>query len=345
VLDSVFICFPYAGTYGDTLSTMNLSVTLVDAASANKINNDANDKVYYSTDNFTLKSSPIATMNNVKMKLKDSIKVYAAKEAPQLRIPIKDASFIQMLKNQSSNGAYANNTNFHNFLNGVYINVTSSSTTNALMQLVTNNAAISGLKVYYHTAKADSLSLLYGINANGTVSHFSHNFVGSKVQQSITNSIGNDTVIYITGHAGVRGKIYIPSLSNLKNVIINKATLTFNNVDITDTASLFGPPTNLLLTRYDAATNTGFTLEDLTEGSPIYGLSSQLYYGGIRNHNGSYTFNIARYLQKVINGTYPNSGFFVEMYNAAQRPYQVVLCGGNSYTKKIKLKITYTKIH
>ncbi len=345
VLDSVFICFPYVGTYGDTLSKMNLTVTLVDASSANKINNDANDKTYYSTDNFTLKSTPLVTLNNVPMKLKDSVKVYATKEMPQLRIPIKDAAFIQMLKNQSSTGAYANNTNFHDFLNGVYLNITSPQTTNALMQLATNNASISGLKVYYHTSSADSLTLLFGINANGTVSHFSHNFTGSKVLQAINNSTGNDSVIYVTGNAGVRGKLYIPGLSNLKNIVINRATLTLKDVDLKDTASLFSPPTNLLLTRYDASTKTGYSLEDLTEGSPVYGLSSELYYGGIRNHDGSYTFNIARYLQKLISGTYTNDGFFVEMYNAAQRPYQIVLGGGNNYSKKIKLKISYTKIH
>ena len=279
------------------------------------------------------------------MKLKDSVKVYATKEMPQLRIPIKDAAFIQMLKNQSSTGAYANNTNFHDFLNGVYLNITSPQTTNALMQLATNNASISGLKVYYHTSSADSLTLLFGINANGTVSHFSHNFTGSKVLQAINNSTGNDSVIYVTGNAGVRGKLYIPGLSNLKNIVINRATLTLKDVDLKDTASLFSPPTNLLLTRYDASTKTGYSLEDLTEGSPVYGLSSELYYGGIRNHDGSYTFNIARYLQKLISGTYTNDGFFVEMYNAAQRPYQIVLGGGNNYSKKIKLKISYTKIH
>ena len=280
------------------------------------------------------------------MKLKDSVVAYGVKETPQLRIPIKNNSFIQMLKNQSSSGAYADNPSFHSFFNGVYINVTTPSTTNALMQIAANDAANSGLKVYYHTSSADSLTLLYGINANGTVSHYTHNYIGSKILQAINTSTGNDSLVYVTGCAGVKGKLTIPGLSKLKNIIINSATLTFKDINYPkDTTGLFGPPTNLLLTRYDSSSNLGYAIDDLIEGSPIYGLASSSYYGGIRGTDGSYTFNIARYLQKLINGTYSNKGFFVEMYNAAQRPYQVVLGGGNNFSKKIKLKIVYTKIH
>ena len=339
-IDSVFITFPYLGTYGDTLSRMDLSITPIDAASANKINDD---RVYYSNDNFAIKSSPLATMNNVLLKLKDSVMVYGKRQTPQLRIPITNAAFIQSLKIQDINGAYLNSTNFHNFFNGVYINVTSSNT-NGIMQLNASDPSNSGLQIYYHTATADSLSVLFAANANGTVNHFSHNFSGSKVLQQINNSTGNDTVVYLSGLAGVHGKLYIPGLSNFKNVMINKATLTFYDVNPAYTG-LFGPPTNLLLSRYDASTNLEYSLEDLSEGSPLYGVSSTVYFGGVRNTvDGSYTFNIARYLQKLVNGTYSNNGFFIEMNNAAESPYQVVIRGGNSFSKKIKLKIVYTKI-
>ncbi|MFM2225949.1 MAG: hypothetical protein RJA07_2151 [Bacteroidota bacterium] len=340
VVDSIFVMFPYRGTYAEITNPLNLSMTLVDAASSNKI---AESTIYYSNKTFALSSTNIGSKANVTFSVIDSAKEYGKTIQPLLKIPVSNTAFIADLisQNGSTTGSFYDNTSFHNYLNGVYLNNTATNA-NGLLQLSPTDAEHSGLMVYYHTPTADSQKILFPINAAGTVNHFAHDYNGSKVQQVIQANTNQDS-IYVSGIAGVRSKIFIPGLSALKNTIINKAEITFENVDATST-SLFKAPGNLLLTRINAADGKEISLEDVTEGSPISTLSSANYYGGIYT-NGKYTFNIARYLQKLERGIYTNDGFYIEAYNAAERPAQVVLGGNNLSSYKIKLKILFTKIH
>ncbi|MEN9522486.1 MAG: hypothetical protein RL065_863 [Bacteroidota bacterium] len=339
VIDSAFIMLPYRGNYGETTNPIDISTTLIDATSSNTI---AASTIYYSNKDFALSSTSLGNISNVSLtSVTDSTIQYGKKILPCLKIPITNTAFINDLLVQSSlsGGSFYDNTNFHKYLNGVYL-ATTSTTTNGFLQLASNNADYSGLMLYYHSSLGDSLKRLFPLNTDGTVNRFKHDYIGSKVGNVIANSNGNQDTIYVSGFAGVRNKIMVPGLAMLKNTIINKAQVIFEEVTPSTT---FIHPNNLLLTRINPTTGVAITLDDITEGSPISTLTDANYYGGIYN-NGKFTFNISRYLQKLANGTYNNDGFYIEAYNAAERPAQVVLGGGNQSAYKIKFKIIYTKI-
>ncbi|MFM2048221.1 MAG: hypothetical protein RI955_769 [Bacteroidota bacterium] len=339
VIDSAFIMLPYRGNYGETTNSIDISATLIDAASTNTI---AASTIYYSNKDFALSNTVIGSVTGVSLtSVTDSTIQYGKKILPCLKIPITNASFKADLLTQSSlsGGSFYDNTNFHKYLNGVYL-ATTSTNTNGFLQLASNNADYSGIMIYYHTATDDSLKRLFPLNTDGTVNRFKHDYTGSKVQSVMANSNGNQDTIYVSGLAGIRSKIMVPGLAMFKNTIINKAQVIFEEINPSTT---FIHPNNLLLTRYNPTTGGEISLEDITEGSPIATLSDANYYGGIYT-SGKFTFNISRYLQKLANGTYSNDGFFIEAYNAAERPAQVVLGGGNQSAYKIKFRIIYTKI-
>jgi hypothetical protein len=340
VIDSAFIMLPYRGNYGETTNPIDISATLIDASSSNTI--ASTTTIYYSNKDFALSNTVIGTKTGLSLtSVSDSTMQYGKKILPCLKIPISNPAFIPDLLSQSSTsgGAFYDNTNFHKYLNGVYL-ATTSTNTNGFLQLASNNADYSGIMLYYHTATEDSLKRLFPLNTDGTVNRFKHDYTGSKVQSVIANSNGNQDTIYVSGLAGVRSKILVPGLAMLKNTIINKAQVIFEEVNPSTT---FVHPNNLLLTRYNPANGGEISLEDITEGSPISTLTDANYYGGIYS-GGKFTFNISRYLQKLANGTYNNDGFFIEAYNAAERPAQVVLGAGNQSAYKIKFRIIYTKI-
>lgn len=339
VIDSAFIMLPFRGNYGETTNPIDISATLIDAASSNTI---AASTIYYSNKDFALSNTVIGSKTGISLtSVSDSTMQYGKKILPCLKIPITNSAFINDLLAQSSasGGSFFDNTNFHKYLNGVYLATTSTST-NGFLQLASNNADYSGLMLYYHTSTDDSLKRLFPLNSDGTVNRFKHDYTGSKVANVIANSNGNQDTIYVSGFAGVRSKIMVPGLAMLKNTIINKAEVIFEEVTPSTT---FIHPNNLLLTRVNPTTGVATTLDDITEGSPIYTLTDANYYGGIYS-NGKFTFNISRYLQKLARGIYTNDGFYIEAYNAAERPAQVVLGGGNQSAYKIKFKIIYTKI-
>jgi hypothetical protein len=339
VVDSIFILFPYRSAYGETTAPLDIYLKTLDGHLGDVIDDS---KLYYSNKSFALSSGSIGGKLAASFSITDSATDLGKKIQPLLKIPITNQLFISDLiaQNGSTTGAFFDNKSFHQYLNGIYIHNTSSAT-NGLLQLSTTDANYAGLMVYSHSATADSVKTFFPINVGGTINKFEHHFANSKVKQLITANTNQDS-IYVNGLAGVRVKIYFPGLSALKNTVINKAEIIFENVNSSAMVT-FAAPDNLLLTRINGATGGEISLEDITEGSPITTLTDAIYYGGI-NTKGKYTFNISRYLQKLVNGTYTNDGFFIEAYNAAARPGQIVLGGKNSSVKKIKLKIIYTKI-
>lgn len=332
-VDSVFFVAQYGSLIGDTGTVMNITLQSINP-SGKKI---VAGKSYYSNEVFDLQPNTLASQT-ITCRPKDSVIVNGKKLVPHVRVQITDQSFLALLQAQTASTGFYNNTAFHNVCNGIYIDVNSTNG-NAIVKMNNSSSAYTGLLVYHHTTAGKDTSSLLKMGY-GSVAHFAHDYTNATVAQHINQL--NDSIAYLAGFGGLVTKIEFPYLNKLNHVIINRARLVVE--DLNPTNSKFPAPANLYLYRKDSVAEA---LEDVLLGSPFGDLSNSSYYGGNRATNGTYTFNIARFMQRVVDGTYRNSfnGFYLNVLGQSVYGNQIIIGGGSNATHRLKLKMITTTLN
>jgi hypothetical protein len=326
VLDSVVLSLKYSGKYGKFDQPVNVVVYQL---------NQTIDTVNYNLSAaFQVKLPAVGQLTNFVPNLTDSAVVMGIKQTPQLRIPLSTSFGNQILLTDSVN--LVNNTAFLELMKGLYVTV-ASSTGNGLVYLDLKSA-FSGITFFYRNDTEDSLQLF--IPTSGiSVNHIDNNYAGSLAQNALNVTVAQAGVkSFVQGGAGTYARLEIVDLDSFpRNIAINKAELILTQS--TDTSYL--APVVLDLFRVgDSDEAVSLEDEDLS------------HFGGIRqveNIDGAYLtryrFNIKKYFQKLINGTYSNNGFFLKTLTPNTNSERVVIA--NSLTDpnfKITLIVTYTKL-
>jgi hypothetical protein len=228
---------------------------------------------------------------------------------------------------------FEDNTAFQSFFKGLYISCDQFTSQGMLLELDLLDVS-SKLTLYYQNSESDSLSYDFQINSNADkMTRWSHDYSTT----NIPNLIGEEDVeqAYVQGSVGYRTYLTLPSLESLKdsNYVIHKAELTipyfYNEND-----SIFSIPSKLGL----AAVNSQGGLEILSEDQNIQGSS---YFDGNSNIlDQTYTFNIARYVHKVIEQGYTNR-LALYVPSSVISPERVLLL--NDDVNSIKLKLFVSK--
>lgn len=328
-LDSVVLTMAYADKYGKFDIPVNVSVYELDQSLVDST-------VYYTNSAFSVKPSAIGERIGFTPNTTDSVLLSTGRKMP--------AHFRVTLNNSFGNRIMADTANlkdnvaFLNYIKGLYITTTNTPVGNGLVYF-TLSSSISGVTVYYHNDADDSLSLFIPVSGV-RVNHFDQNYTGTPVATSVNNpNPAGEPKAYVQGGAGVRSKIVISDWDSLpKNIAINKAELV-----LTQTAedTSYRAPILLDLFRIDDAGNAQ-VLED----------EDQSYYGGTRvteTVNGvayvRYRFNIKKYFQKLVSGTYNNNGFYLQVLVGNSHSERVVIANpGNDNNYKISFIVTYTKL-
>ncbi len=331
-VDSVFFVAQYASLIGDTGTQMNITLQAINP-SGKKI---VAGKSYFSNETFDLQANTLANQT-ISCRPKDSVIINGKKLVPHIRVQITDQSFLALLQAQTAATGFYNNTAFHNVCNGIYVDVTSING-NAIIKMNNSSGAYTGLLVYHHTGTGKDTSSLLKMGY-GSVAHFNHDYTNATVAQHINQL--NDSVAYLAGFGGLITKIDFPYLSKLNHVIVNRARLVVEDLNPSNTK--FPAPANLYLYRKDSIAQA---LEDVLLGSPFGDLSNSAYFGGNRATSGIYTFNIARFMQRVVDGTYNNSfnGFYLNVLGQSVYGNQIIIGGGTHATHRLKLKMITTTL-
>lgn len=351
VCDSVILSLVYEGPiYGKVyrkeqkLSVYQLSEDIIQSS------------VYYSNQTIAKYPSDITKNNGYifKPNSNDSITVIIAdtvKLKPQERIPL-DNSWGQTILNNQGTGLIADNTSFQNFMKGLYI------TTENTFGLHNNEGNIAHFKMgeskitlYYHNSNAtnnDSLFYDMPLGSVARFNHFEHDYSTGSIDTALSNQINAASVatenptVFVQGMAGVKTKITFPHLMKWVDkglIAINKAELVIS-VDTTVSTYMldtFAAPSAFVLYGINDD-GTNYAIPDAFEGSS--------YYGGTYNSGTvQYRYNIARYVQQVLDGDRKNNGLYILTSNGANLANRAVIAGGNSATRPMKLNITYTKLH
>ena len=288
--DSIVLSLDIAGYYGDTLSPLTISVremletietTTTDTLDVETVVN------IYSSDDFDV---DLQLLNNAQQEL---LPIASSK----LNITLSNAFAQQFLDADPAN--YADNEAFQSFFNGLYIAADQGLENGLLLELDLLNES-SKLTLYYHNEISDSLSYDFQINSSADrMTRWSHDYSATEIESALNMDFV--TQGYVQGGVGLRTYVELPDLNSLKdsNYVFHSAELIIPYIS-NELDSIFYGPSKLGL----AAVNSDGNLEVLTEDQNIQGST---YFDGNRDETTeTYTFNIARYIHKVVQEGYTN---------------------------------------
>lgn len=328
LLDSAIFTLAYNGQYG------KFDVP-VDIALFELSQNMSDSTTYKTNDAFSVNLPPLAQVNGFLPNLTDSIAEGGVTYPPHFRMRLDDNFGNKILLADTLN--LVDNTAFKNLFKGFYITPLSNVNGNGLVYF-NLKSIYSKITLYYHN---DTVSHSFSIPVSGvTVNHIDNIYTGTAIYTSVnTPNVNGEEKMYLQAGAGSKGKILISNLDSLpKNIAVNKAELVFTQ-SAPDTQ--FAVPPLLDLFRIDDAGQPQ-RLED--DGAPYYdGTSIQETVDGTVVTR--YKFNIKRYFQKLLQGIYPNKGFYLQTLSSNNNCERVVIANDAVDSKyKVTLVVTYTKL-
>jgi len=240
------------------------------------------------------------------------------------------------------------NSNVREQFKGVYL-TTSTNLPGAGTGSVTffdlQNSTGSLIEIYYSNANAPTLvaRLTFSGSQNIRINEFLHDRTLGEpsLHQKLANSDFDYTQqsdLYIQPMQGLRIFVQIPHLSNLNNVgkfHINRATFTLP-VKYFDTRN-FRLPQSLMIYYY---TPTG-QIRILDEV-----LNSNFYDGTFSEEKKAFILRPTLYLQKLLNGMVPNTGFYIDFptLGKAFNADRAVVAGPTDPIRPLHLELLLTRL-
>lgn len=325
--DSLVLALKYKGYYGDTSVTQQVKVY--------RLTGDLyTDSSYYSDKSFSYDPSPLAdysfnpSPNSLTTVGTDSNAV------PQLRIPLT-ASLGDSIMAMNGQVTLSNNNDWKTYFHGILIRIDPTFSGRGCISYF--DFANSSMVLYFH----DTLNTVknYSFTLNGArLNSFQHDYLGSDVGRQFADSAYMDTLTYIQAMGGVKTRISFPFLKHFTDsgsIVVNKAQLVLTPQP---TNSLDYPlPESLLALAIDSA-GAVHAPEDLI-------LEPGGFYGGIYNSStNTYTFNLPRHIQSILNGHTDNAGMYIVVSGSGISANRVVLGSGKNPSYRMKLVLYYTRI-
>lgn len=322
VADSLILTLAYSGYYGDTIAQQTLNIY--------KLTDDMYiDSSYFSSRNFGYASTPIASLTFApKPNTIDTLTV-----SPRLRITLDRSQADSILLMDPSD--YASNAAWLAKFKGLYFQAQPVSGPGAISYFSFFNSILS---LYFHNGIVDTLNSVYNFSLAGArLNSFSHDYTGSTVGNQISNPLPDDSLNFVQSLAGVKTKITFPFLKHFLDsgsILINRAELKITAEPAVIPYSL---PGKMLLVTKNESGETIF---------PIDYFESAGYYGGDLNATSDgYTFNIARHLQRYLNGTVTNVEFYLIVSGSGVEANRAIIKSGSNQNAGMKLSLFYTKLN
>jgi hypothetical protein len=317
-VDSLVLSLDVNGYYGDTLSPIFFRVNeMLESIETTSLDQDGQDSTVsiYSSDQFEYDMQQVGQKEQL----------FSPSINQEIRIPLSLDLGQYFLDSDPEN--FINNEAFQTFFKGLYVSCAPSTSMGLLLELSASEN--SKLSLYYHTDETDSLSYDFEIDNNADKMTSWHHTHSSDIELLI--GAENISTGFVQGSVGLRTYIDIPHLLTLKdsNFVVHKAELILPYIS-TENDEIYTLPSTLGL----ASVNSEGKLEVLNEDQNIQG--SSYFDGSIDLANKTYTFNIARYVQKVIAEDY-SSRLAVYVPTSVSHPERVML--GSEGVEGISLQI------
>lgn len=369
-VDSVVLTLPYAtrGFYGDIAGQqIGMEVTPLDELL------DV-DEDFFSDRTVATKMAPL-TQHNFEVSMdtlsfndyptrleSDSIIVDTTEFAFfHLRVPLPTSFGDSLLQAYTADPTlYENRLDFLNRFPGLQLSPTTE--TEGILQFFLSTNTIdpglsAGIHVYYRDSSDQERRYLYNFNPNQNTRlvNFEHDYTGTPASEYLDNASVSDSLVFLQGMAGLKGRITLPDFSNLQNVLINKAELEFYIADLESGDTTFAMPEQLVLATEEEGGEGEQLLIDVVSAD-LRQQDVPFFFGGVPEEDDDlgltrYTMNISTYLQEVIDGTasreislYPISNSDITTQKRAETAERIVLYGSSHPEYAPVLRLTFTRL-
>lgn len=368
-LDSVVLCLSWTRTWGDTNALHRVGVYALDEKMRV-------DTTYPVTASFAY-SRKLGETTFAPNSLDDSVYLRNETLARQLRIRLSNDFGNELLKADSADGQpYATDSLFREFFKGFAIVPETSgagSQANALMSfaLSDTNTHLALYYRYQNIGKSDTTSRKFKFNASSLAANanrIERDRTGSEIERFVGKPSNGDSLVYIQTAPGSYAKVSIPSLAGFKaakgNVMVHLAELVIDQVPSSNQVldNILEPPPLLYLDLYDSTVKTQLPFLNDAVATGSYdpslfgGIIGQAPNAGATPY-AQYRIFITRHVQGIITRNMANP--ILTLYSPFQVSYSTLglnfnvnplaygrirLGGGNHSSKRMRLRIVYTKI-
>lgn len=268
-------------------------------------------------------------------------------EKPQIRIPL-EGPLAQRFLNAWGTSDLMDNTAFLQFFKGLYIvadNPAQGAFEGGIWYFDVLDAQ-SRLSLYYRNAEPgeeDTLSYTFAINASSVHYTVSESEASLAPDPTLNDQLTDSTLaqqrFFVQGLGGFRGRVYFPHITDHPaGTAVAKAELVVPLAG--DFYPYYQPPSQLYAFR------TGDEGQDIILVDQLGAAIGGLY----DSEKREYRFNITRYIQRVINGTYANEGLSIVASSETGQflaPIDImanraVLAGPAHAENPMKLRLTFT---
>lgn len=342
LVDSVVLSMKYVSAnslYGSIITSQTVDVY--------RLSEKFTKSDYYSNESLSYSSypTPLGSLSFLP-NLIDTVQVIqngdTTWQSAHERIRLSDTFGQEILNAGGGTNTIASNAILSDLVNGLYI---TPSTTVSTTTLAPNegsilyfdmNSSLSTLTIFYRNDAGTEKSYSFIINSESKkFNHFEHNYTNTEIDKQLNGLSYDSTLTYVQAMGGIKTKLIIPNLKNLSaegKIIINKAELIFN---VSDFGNNLATIPTLALTGISAEGQATFLI-DYFEGAG--------YFGGVYNETDkTYTFNIARHLQDLINNNTTDYGMYLVATSSSITANRSVINSFKHPSKNIKLNITYSK--
>jgi hypothetical protein len=255
-----------------------------------------------------------------------------------LHIPL-DPSLAESFFN-ADESIFSTSEDFINFFKGIFVTTNCMGHNGAILKFKVSS--YTAIRVYYHkagtTVAEDPFIITSNLLAAKKFNLFQHDYSST----SFLNQIGDETspqdsVAYLQSMGGLRVKIKIPHLEDLKSlgeIAVFRAELVVNTAPSTLTY-------DSQYTKMKYTMLAGIDLENEFYLLPEYYSGTSYLPNALETDE--YRFEIASYVREVLDGTIQNNGIWLFPYAASDNYTRSVITTGN-HSDKMKLIISYVKL-
>jgi len=369
-IDSIILSLAFDTTlagYGNLAQTFDIEVFSIQEDLQNV-------ESYFSDQTFQISRQPIGTASItpsldslvLDSYITDSLTFDTV--APHIRIPLNETYGTLFLQAQDT-AIYESNTALLEAFKGIHIKATNND--GGILNLDFAQL-ISRISLFYSTPGKGLQKIKHEYRfdfneANSRLVNLSSDFSGASVEPFIGTAL--DSLLFVQGMQGLNTEISFPNLSNLQDIIVNRAELEFTVARSANTVAGFPLPTQLSITTLE---EDGLNLiSDLQSVIIQQGaLNSLENFGGQvveEMENGvlllKYKINISDHFQKILDEEVENkvtisagveqsilriSGQPFRLYDIlpakASNASRAAFFGPNHSQYPVKLNLTFTKI-
>jgi hypothetical protein len=258
-----------------------------------------------------------------------------------IRIPITETTFINRFL-QAEDSILGNTGYLQELMYGLYI-TSDDVTTEGGIARIDADAEGTLLQFHYANDTIDSISQEYRIYRQSCQQFnlFSHDYTGYPVNEFLTGSSQNDSLLFLQSMAGVHPKLRFPEMEKWIDsmpVAINEARLIFPVADTIEVNQKSDNlPSSVMLFFQQADGSFAFPHD--------YVLESQSFGGAYDEDLHNYTFTIKAQLQSIARGDVENLDLIIRPNDGNERVTRGVMYGwSGDFLKRIRLEITYTRL-